>query len=185
MTPAQLRKYLEPDFMRGLCFWKARPLDDFDSEKEWRRWRTRYAGRNAGQLKPDGYWCMTLFGTRYLRGRLMWALQTGEWPKVIDHINGDRRDDRLVNLRDVTPAINARNRFLNCRNKTGRVGVFYRQNRDFYEVYCCIDGSKMYLGNYKSKQTAVAVREAAEYLAVLNGFGFSERHGTLNKQEAA
>lgn len=63
----------------------------------------------AGQ-KPSYYLQVRYEGFTYAVHRLAWLLYTGKWPEFfIDHINGDRHDNRLVNLRDVTHQVNQQN----------------------------------------------------------------------------
>lgn len=72
-----------------------------------RWWRS---GKLAGGTK-DGYTIIRIFDRNFPAHRLAWLLVNGTWPTgVIDHINGDRGDNRSCNLRDVTPTENARNR---------------------------------------------------------------------------
>ena len=74
-------------------------------------WRTGHrAGLEAGTAK-SGYIRINFKGNIVCAHRLAWVLHYGAWPVgVIDHINRDRADNRIVNLRDVTPTENARNK---------------------------------------------------------------------------
>lgn len=72
--------------------------------------RRRNTGLLAGGTK-NGYIIVRIFGRNFPAHRIAWLLLYGYWPKgVIDHINRCRSDNRALNLRDVTPAENARNR---------------------------------------------------------------------------
>lgn len=77
----------------------------------WRRSHGRAkAGMPAGRIHKFGYRgiCMD---TQELKGHaIVWFVSTGEWPLLIDHINGVRHDNRIVNLRAADAATNARNR---------------------------------------------------------------------------
>lgn len=68
-------------------------------------------GRAGGMVRCEsGYVNVVLHGRSFKAHRLIWLLCTGSWPKYfIDHINGDRHDNRLANLRDVPHAENQRN----------------------------------------------------------------------------
>jgi len=87
--------------------------------------------------------------------RVIWLMQTGEMPNIIDHINGDATDNRWENLRNTTQKMNCRNRALRSSNKTGISGVWLvrksswvaqihsdnepciiYQGKDFFEACC-------------------------------------------------
>ena len=83
-------------------------------------------GDRAGSLNNggDGYRRICIDGRGYLEHRLIWRWMTGSWPAAqIDHINGDRSDNRWANLREATNAQNLANRGANKNNTSGFKGV--------------------------------------------------------------
>jgi hypothetical protein len=85
-----------------------------------------------GNLK--GYRTIGLFNKKYLAHRVAWLYVYGEWPEQhIDHINGERGDNRIANLRDVPLKVNTQNkRSPMPSNKSGLLGaVWYPQNQKF------------------------------------------------------
>lgn len=73
--------------------------------------RSRGAGKPAGYRRADGYLHIRIDGQLYLGHRLVWLHVTGSWPvDEIDHFDGDRKNNRIENLRDVSMAGNAQNR---------------------------------------------------------------------------
>ena len=62
-------------------------------------------------------------GKGYLLHRVIWLIETGEWPKQIDHINGDPADNRWTNLRNVENTRNMRNKAMFKNNTSGIMGV--------------------------------------------------------------
>lgn len=103
----------------------------------WRRregnnnWNARCAGNACGSAKAEGYLLLGFRheGCRYNIHvhRLAWFIAHGALPdNHIDHINRDPQDNRLCNLRDVSPGENARNMRVSKRNKTGVTGVHKR-----------------------------------------------------------
>lgn len=69
-------------------------------------------GNSVGYLMPTGYISICLDGRKYCGHRLAWFYVHGVWPEgVIDHINHDKSDNRLVNLRDVSQTLNLQNRY--------------------------------------------------------------------------
>lgn len=91
--------------------------------REWtaagKTWNTRYAGREAGTLdikvacgRRYPQIRIGIDGKLYLASRIAWLLYYGEWPRLtIDHRNGDRTNNRIRNLRDVTHHVNMNNRY--------------------------------------------------------------------------
>jgi len=103
MEAEYARSRLQYDPETGEFIWKPRVGD--------KRWNIRYAGEAAGSIKDNGYRQIMIDGKIYMAARLAWLYVYGEWPKnQIDHINRIRDDDRMVNLRDVTPTKNNNNK---------------------------------------------------------------------------
>ena len=88
--------------------------------------------------------------------RLVWSLACGDCPEILDHINGDRLDCRLCNLRPATPALNARN-----KQSSGAVEV--RHGR--FQARISRHGKIHSLGYFPSREEAESqYREAKEIL---------------------
>ena len=108
------------------------------------RWK---AGTKVGSLRKDGYLSSTFSdGKDILLHRLAWYLYYGVWPKQeIDHINGIKDDNRIVNLREVTRAQNNQNiRQAKGKTKTGYLGV--RPYKEGFRAFIRSNGKVKYLG---------------------------------------
>jgi hypothetical protein len=75
-----------------------------------RNWNTRFAYRRVGCVNQYGYRQLVYKRKNYSEHRVVWLWHYGVWPtQVIDHANRDRLDNRIGNLRDVSPSANRRN----------------------------------------------------------------------------
>ncbi len=103
----------------------------------------------------DGYKRIQLNGQRYLQHRLAWYIIYGEWVEMIDHINGDKMDNRIDNLRPANKKVNALNQE---RHRQGKLaGVRFHKARTIrpYEAYTSRTKGKQYsLGYYDTEQEA-------------------------------
>jgi len=142
-------------------------------------WRKRHAGRAAGVIAgtPDsrGYTLIQIYRGRYAAHRLVWLYVHGEWPEhEIDHINHDKADNRIANLRPVTKAENRKNMPLQRNNVSGIAGVHFDKGRNKWMTYIKISGKRKHLGRFDDFFDAVCVRKAAEV-----EYKFHENHGCV------
>lgn len=98
----------------------------------------RKTDKEAGWLSENGYRRVSIMKKTFMATHIIWFLQTGRWPKenmVIDHINGDRADNRWANLREVPKSLNNINS--NARDsKTGIRGAHPHANGGYYGRIC-------------------------------------------------
>ena len=140
----------------------------YDPAKGEFRWvksgRSGWVGRVAGHVnRQHGYRTIVLSGRTFLVSRLAWLHETKEWPVgVIDHINGNRDDDRWDNLRDISPAENALNKALNRNNTSGVAGVYWDNGRKTYIVRLAIGRERKLLGSFDTIEEAKEARQQAE-----------------------
>lgn len=130
------------------------------TRKIWRGGTSRVgsiAGANHGET---GYLQMSIDGRLHFAHRLAWLYVHGEHPKHnIDHINGDRKDNRISNLRDVPQSINLLNRHRSWAS-TGVVGV--HKHRDGFTAKIQKDGKAIYLGRFMSIAEAKSAYDLAK-----------------------
>jgi len=135
-------------------------------------------GEIAGTLTNHGYLKVYLNGKQHYLHRLAWLYVYGEDPEQIDHINHNRSDNRISNLRDVTNAENHKNMSIYKKNKSGKHGVTWSKDRQKWVVNINVDGKRISLGRYKNLTEAISVRERAE-----KEFGiFHEEHGSIEQK---
>ena len=151
-----------------------RPMDHFRTENGYKKWRTRATNQPVvGSINNHGY--LTIFFNHPLLKKrrvfkshhIAWLLHHREWPKsCLDHINNDRTDNRISNLRIVTHRQNGHNRL--DQSKFG-VGVY--PVRDNYGAKIRILGGQYHIGTYTNPDIA-----ATAYDCLL--MSISDNHNT-------
>ena len=118
----------------------------------------------SGWLDRNGHVRISVDGQVYAAHRLAFLYVTGQWPTgVVDHINGERADNRWENLRDVSMTVNQQNqRRAHKRNATGLLGVTFNKRRGKYQAQIAINGAYRYLGLYATADLAHAAYLAAK-----------------------
>jgi hypothetical protein len=112
----RLEKLLICDAQNGKLFWRARSEEEFEGKSrpaEWccRVWNARYAGKEAfTAVNNRGYNFGSFDRDQYLAHRVIWKMHTRKDPPTLDHVNGDRVDNRIENLREASAEENMRNR---------------------------------------------------------------------------
>jgi hypothetical protein len=161
-----LRECLEYDPKTGRLTWKERPRSHFGSDRNWKSWNKRYAHTVAGSKNRGGYQLVTLNNRHHKSHRVAWALHYGGWPQhTIDHLNRDKSDDRISNLRDVEHHINHRNMPTQPNNTSGFPGVYYDSGRGAWCAAIWVKGKDFFIGRFQTKAEAVAARMGAEKVA--------------------
>src|SRR6516164_5569119 len=148
LTADQLREQLDYNPETGVFTWKV----------------NRYGvtiGAEAGNVRNDGYILISVLNKRYLAHRLAWLYSNGEWPTSdLDHINGQRFDNRIANLRLANRKQSVANRGPRCDNKLGMKGVYRVGDRFVARIK--ISGRNIYLGTFDTAEEAnEAYRRAA------------------------
>ena len=108
-------------------------------------------GKLAGTLHHSGYLQVRYKRKGYLLHRLIWFYHYGEWPLYLDHINGDKQDNRIENLRVCSVSQNNANR----KSK----GVYKRGNRFVSSIRC--NKQYYYLGSFSTSTEAKKAYEKA------------------------
>jgi hypothetical protein len=122
----------------------------------------RRVGQIVGSLDTSvGYIRIGISGKVCLAHRLAWYYTYGYYPtKFIDHINRDKTDNRICNLREVNYSDNAKNMPLRSDNKHGTPGITFTKNKYWARIQS--NGQTINLGRFKTLEEAVEVRKAAE-----------------------
>lgn len=149
----RLNSVLRYDSESGHLYWK----ED--------RGRHKVKGKIAGYAHCEGYVAVGLDGKRFLAHRVAWMLTYGTWPdEWIDHVNGNRSDNRLVNLRECSPSENNSNR----KNGPGRdlpKGVSFHRRTGKYQAHVRKSGRVVYSGLFASVEEAAVAYVANASIA--------------------
>jgi len=122
-----------------------------------------HAGEVAGGMHVNGYWNIRVCGHRYPAHVLAWLYVHGTYPAdCIDHINGNRSDNRIANLRAATKAENAQNYKTRKDNTSGATGVIWHKRTGKWTAALSINKKNTHLGLFDSFEEAKAVRDAAK-----------------------
>jgi hypothetical protein len=151
MSLDRVRRFLHYDEATGVLSWKVN------------RGKAR-VGRNAGCEDGDGYIQVLIDRKRFLAHRLCWAISHDAWPILhIDHLNGDRKDNRLCNLRQVPIYGNNQNRHMRpSHSKSPYLGVFMERGRNRWRARIQVDGRKRSVGTFATAEDAHAAYLAAK-----------------------
>jgi len=156
-----LKEYLEYNPETGIFIWILKPNKRIK------------IGDNAGSLSHTGYMCIKFKGKHFLSHRIAWFLTYKIWPdKDIDHINGNKKDNRIINLRLATKSQNKQNQIKPSKNnKTGYLGVYYIEKSGKYEAQIMLNYKTKHIGYFNTAEEAhneylIKKREIHEFCTI-------------------
>lgn len=169
VTVDLLHKLLVYDEDNGLLYWRYRPIYMFEGDPSklsgiHAAWNKRMAGKVAlnNESKRGGL-TGTIKNMSFHAHRVVWAMHHGRWPEgVIDHIDGNSRNNKIENLRDVKQVINARNCRKSKNNTSGVNGVWWDKR---YKKWCAeikLNYKKKHLGYFEDIKDAERARVEEE-----------------------
>lgn len=144
----ELIKFVSYNHLSGELRWEKKPN------------RNISIGTLIGKPNSWGHWCFSFRGKTLMVHRVAWRLFHGKWPDhQIDHINGNKSDNRIANLRDVTQFVNMQNQTRPHKGNTaGRLGVTYSRHRKAnpWRAMIKVNGKNISLGSYSNPDDAHA-----------------------------
>ncbi len=115
--------------------------------------RQHKSGTIAGSVDFYGYIVISINGRVYKAHRLAWLYVHGKWPEEVDHINGIRSDNRLLNLRSGSHSRNMTNQSRpHCNNLSGFLGVYHK--RGLWVAVIHLNKKRINLGYFKTPELA-------------------------------
>lgn len=158
-----LRECFEYDAITGQLTWRERPRSHFNCDGSHKSWNGKWAGKTAGSVdKEHGYGQVKCSSIDYKAHRICYKIATGEEHLQLDHIDGNRANNALSNLRPATNAINSLNRAMSSRNTSGVTGIYWSKQHGMWRAILQVDGKAKHLGLFKEKAAAISARRDAE-----------------------
>jgi len=166
LTQEYLKSILHYDKYTGLFTWKIKRSNS-----------TKIGMLSGYKERVTGYTriVITLNKKRklYQAHRLAWLYENGAFPKHhIDHINHDRSDNRIFNLREADYTLNGKNQSLHTTNKSGVSGVGFHSRDKVWQSFITIQDKRIHLGYFTDKNEAICARLHANRL-----YRFHANHG--------
>ena len=145
----------------------------FEYQKDGSLYKKQKGGslkKASDNLDSKGYKRVQVNGTRYLQHRIIFLYHNGYMPKFVDHINQDKSDNRIENLRETTKSLNGKNCKMYSNNKSGYSGVNKRSSGR-WQATIRVNNKTIYIGTYDTFIEAVQARQEAEV-----EYDFSKNH---------
>ena len=157
LTQEYLTTVLNYDKNTGIFTWKRRDRSVFKSDRAMNAWNRKCLNKRAGNINTINYRTIRLLGSNHYEHRLVWLYVYGYLPKIeIDHIDCNRSNNSLSNLRTATSGENSQNlRTAPAHNKyTGLLGVSYNKLAGRFIAQIKLKGKNNHLGYFSNPQDA-------------------------------
>jgi hypothetical protein len=155
ITQTRLKALLSYNLETGLFVWLQQRHSRYPIGSQ--------AGISETRVPGYGYVIISLDGVPYKAHRLAWLYVHGEMPAaIVDHINRDKTDNRIANLRLATRSENARNIGRRRDNTSGITGVVFLPKTNRWAAKLTINSWSRFLGSFATKEEAIAARLKAE-----------------------
>ena len=142
------------EYRDGLLYWKGISHPN----------KQHLLNKPAGSIHKTGYRHISWRGKVQKAHRLIFMLHYGYLPPEVDHINGDRQDNRIENLRPATRSENQCNRGAIASNTSGYPGVTWHKHSKAWYVRVMKDGKSKIIGYFKDLELAGLVSAEARSL---------------------
>lgn len=153
-NPPLISDWLHYDPETGFCYWKNRTGK-----------QRHLNDKPAGSQQKSGYLHIVLDGKYYYVHRIAWLLATGIWPdRNIDHINGNKADNRWCNLRLANQSQNVANSKKSKANTSGFKGVIWSKQHKSWLAQIMIRRKHIHLGSYATPEAASKAYQVAAKL---------------------
>lgn len=176
LTTELVRELLDYDPETWAFTWRERGRQWFKSDRSWKAWTTRYAGKPAGYVDTNatGYLStrISVSDKQHLAHRLAFIWMGEPLPAQVDHLDRDATNNRWANLAASSQAENARNQSRKSSNTSRITGVSWHKAKGKWVAQVSLRGKRKHLGLFTDLNEAAAA--VAAFRAKL---GYSANHG--------
>jgi hypothetical protein len=115
----------------------------------------------AGTVNASGYITIGISGKVYRAHRLIFLMHHGFLPKLIDHIDGDKKNNNIENMREATKKQNQHNRKVSINNKCGLKGVCFHKGNGKWVAAITINNKPKHIGYFHTSEEASSAYKSA------------------------
>lgn len=166
--PHLLRQLLRYEPETGKLFWRERPRAMFQSDRIANSWNTKWAGTEAfTTVNSRGYKIGSVSRKTMQAHRVIWAIVHGCWPSgEIDHIDHDKANNRIDNLREASRHENCRNISSAAGGTSRYLGVYRRDDSEVpkWRAEIAPLRKRIGLGTFSNEEDAARAYDAAARL---------------------
>jgi len=142
------------EYRDGVLYWRERPVQS----------RKAKGNMEAG-TQSHGYKKVTVDQRRYYVHQIVFLMHHGFIPKIVDHVDQDKNNNRIENLREANKAINSLNRPIQPNNKSGYKGVFWNKQKQKWQAGLYISGKRIHCGFFDELGLAAEFVDLARQMA--------------------
>ena len=118
-------------------------------------------GEIAGHVGKRGYKYLSVYKRKYYVHRVIWLMHYGTFPKAIDHIDGNRLNNRIENLRECSNSENLCNSKIKSNNTSGFKGIHWFKPKQKWRARLSLNKKEYHVGYFDEKEDAInAILEA-------------------------
>jgi len=143
LTQAQANELFE--YNDGSLLWKNRANN------------LKHCSKNAGHLDNDGYLRTRVNGKLYLNHRIIFLMKNGYFPKIVDHIDGNKLNNKIENLRKATKSQNSLNKKTRVDSRSGIKNVYWYKPTEKWKVAISINQKRKHIGYFENLELAELV----------------------------
>jgi len=152
-----LKQLLEYNSQTGEFFWKIR------------RSNCAKHGWFSGTKRPDGYLAISIDKKIYLAHKLAWLWVYGELPPILDHIDEDKGNNKINNLRLSSKSLNGLNQAKPHKDSTQIFRGISQTDSGKWMAKYCVDNKQIYLGSFETQEEASQVYHSHKEVILANG----------------